>query len=584
MSGVRDHPGMPNRRLRPIGAAVLAAAASIALVATPTAGAATITPNILTDEDTANGDCALREAVTAANTDGDHNGCVAVGSSVNEDADTIVLQSGETYSLSLVNSGEEDANLNGDLDVLNESLTIESSGTGLATIDGNGSVTQDRVLQLGDPPSSGLPAMTVRRIEITDGAAGSPYSGGGIFVQSVGTTTIDRSAITDSDAGAAGGIRVDGQTTITDSTISGNSASDGIGGIWSEISVTTIERSTVSGNTSAGSMGGVRVGPAGTATLVNSTVSGNFAAESGAGIYSEGTLNLRNSTVAFNTADSDAGGNAGDGGGIYRSSGTTSVRNSIIADNLDLTGAAPLHPDCSGTIVSEGHNLIENATGCSVTGDTTGNLLGGDPMLVILGFNGGPTATHRFPSGAPGENAGNPAAAGGGGTACEATDQRGLPRDVTTGACDIGAYERQPPVLDPVGDKTVQAGQKLSFGIGAVDPDPGESLSFSGTNLPAGAAVSPGEFTWTPNEGQVGAHPSVTIRVSDGSLSDSEAITITVTPIPKPPADGPDPPAQPKKKQKKCKKKKKGKKRSAGSAAKKKKKKCKKKKGKKKRG
>ncbi|MCC7370236.1 MAG: CSLREA domain-containing protein [Chloroflexi bacterium] len=52
--------------------------AGLALVATaPSAFAANIIVNISVDEDTANGDCSLREAITAANTDAAYNGCTA---------------------------------------------------------------------------------------------------------------------------------------------------------------------------------------------------------------------------------------------------------------------------------------------------------------------------------------------------------------------------------------------------------------------------------------------------------------------------------------------------------------------------
>ncbi len=78
-----------------------------ALMAPAGAGAATITPDVLTDEDTNNASCSLREAVTAANTDGDYNGCNPGGA--NDVADTIMLQSGQTYELSL--AGDEEGNL-----------------------------------------------------------------------------------------------------------------------------------------------------------------------------------------------------------------------------------------------------------------------------------------------------------------------------------------------------------------------------------------------------------------------------------------------------------------------------------------
>jgi hypothetical protein len=98
-----------------------------------------------------------------------------------------------------------------------------------------------------------------------------------------------------------------------------------------------------------------------------------------------------------------------------------------------------------------------------------------------------------------------------------------------------------PPVLDPIGDKTVQAGQNLAFTLSATDPQPADVLTFGATGLPSGATLDPttGAFAWVPSAGQTGAVP-VHFTVSDGTLSDAEDITITVTAIPPtPPATNP---------------------------------------------
>ena len=89
--------------------------------------------------------------------------------------------------------------------------------------------------------------------------------------------------------------------------------------------------------------------------------------------------------------------------------------------------------------------------------------------------------------------------------------------------------ENRAPVLNPVGNKTVTAGQTLSFTISATDPD-GDSLTYSAFNLPAGAGfnASTRTFTWTPAAGQVGYYQNIRFQVSDGSLSDSKNINITV--------------------------------------------------------
>ncbi|MCI0596191.1 MAG: Ig-like domain-containing protein, partial [candidate division Zixibacteria bacterium] len=87
------------------------------------------------------------------------------------------------------------------------------------------------------------------------------------------------------------------------------------------------------------------------------------------------------------------------------------------------------------------------------------------------------------------------------------------------------------PVLNPIGNKITNENQLLSFRISALDPD-GTVPAFSALNLPAGAVLTDslngaGSFVWTPSFTQAGTH-NVTFIASDGTLADSEAITITV--------------------------------------------------------
>ena len=98
---------------------------------------------------------------------------------------------------------------------------------------------------------------------------------------------------------------------------------------------------------------------------------------------------------------------------------------------------------------------------------------------------------------------------------------------------DQVTIQNSPPVLDPIGDKTVDEGALLQFTVTASDPDiPAQTLTYSASNLPPGATFNPDThvFTWTPTSGQAGVYPGVHFEVSDGYLTDSEDITITVTP------------------------------------------------------
>jgi Ca2+-binding RTX toxin-like protein len=121
------------------------------------------------------------------------------------------------------------------------------------------------------------------------------------------------------------------------------------------------------------------------------------------------------------------------------------ISNTLLGGNQDKsTGADPNHPDCSGSVTSGGSNLIQNTTGCTVGGTTTGNITGSNPQLMALADNGGPTPTHALRKGSPAVDAGNPAAPGSGATACETTDQRSIPRPQGP-RCDIGSFEREQP-------------------------------------------------------------------------------------------------------------------------------------------
>jgi len=84
----------------------------------------------------------------------------------------------------------------------------------------------------------------------------------------------------------------------------------------------------------------------------------------------------------------------------------------------------------------------------------------------------------------------------------------------------------QAPVLGAIGDKSVNENAPLSFSVSATDQD-GDSLTFSATGRPSGATFVGGAFTWTPSYSQAGSY-QVTFTVSDGELTDSEQITITV--------------------------------------------------------
>jgi len=89
----------------------------------------------------------------------------------------------------------------------------------------------------------------------------------------------------------------------------------------------------------------------------------------------------------------------------------------------------------------------------------------------------------------------------------------------------------EPPILNPIGSKSVNEGELLEFTMSATDPN-GDALQYPIPVLPENAEfVDNGDdtatFSWTPSYEQAGNY-SVTFTVSDGELEDTETITINV--------------------------------------------------------
>lgn len=349
-------------------------------------------------------------------------------------ADTILLPAGVYV---LTRTGPLDATAeNGDLDI-RDHVTLSGAGAGVTIIDGNGSLIQDRVLDLLH--THGEPAVSVTISGVTIRGGRSAQHGGGI--------------------GVAGGVHL----TLQNSVVTQNFALAGGGGlVASEESMVTIIGSALSANTTDGDGGGFsgrsEYGPGTRWNFVNSTISGNSAAGSGGGLFFANVNGLEccvgtdavlpqlfSTTVTHNAADSDRAG-GGNGGGL---AGVGAVlHNTLLAGNFDRTRVALgaiIHPDCSTTVANGSRfSLIQNTAGCTLAPNFPGLITSQDPLLGPLANNGGPTPTHLIGAG-PALNAGDT-------TSCRdqfgnplITDQRGFNRHVEPGGgfgrCDIGAVE-----------------------------------------------------------------------------------------------------------------------------------------------
>jgi CSLREA domain-containing protein len=422
------------------------------------------------------GTCTLRAAIQEANEKG--------GGTINLNPGTYVLSIAPNSALPLAATG--------DLDIYGE-LTISGGGAGKTIVDGGG---LDRVFAAQEASRVTISDITIRNGRALPGEDGggvwnfgnltlenvtvsgnstrsdatlsADAPGGGIF--NAATLMLRNCTITGNTAAdMGGGIHNKGLLTVMQSAITSNTAGTDRGGGLSNFNKAVVILSSLTGNKATGNGGAVENG--GKLTLTHSTVSGNTG-ELGGGIHNVGELHMTDATIAGNTARQTGGGiqneyssdalkgiikmngvtiagnsagekNAGTpaGGGIAnKKPAATTVANSIIAGNRDAGGKAP---DCRGSLLSVGYNLVQNPEGCKIKGTTTGNVTGKDPTLGPLANNGGPTQTMALQAGSPAIDAANPAKPGSGGGACELTDQRGTPRAVGPAGtiCDIGAFE-----------------------------------------------------------------------------------------------------------------------------------------------
>jgi hypothetical protein len=222
---------------------------------------------------------------------------------------------------------------------ISNNLTLD--GIGQAVLDGN---------QAGRTLTVGSGAMVrVDHLMITNGTGGinnqgtltvldstvsgntaSNGPGGGINNSVNATLVVTVSTVRDNySLGAGGGINNNGSLTVRDSRLFGNSA-DNCGGIDSVgIGITaTVGQSSVHGNTArVADGGGICDGQGSMLTLSGSSVYGNTAGF-GAGLYdNDGTESVTRSTVDRNTA-------SGQGGGIFVvNGGTMTLTRSAVESN-----------------------------------------------------------------------------------------------------------------------------------------------------------------------------------------------------------------------------------------------------------
>ena len=87
-----------------------------------------------------------------------------------------------------------------------------------------------------------------------------------------------------------------------------------------------------------------------------------------------------------------------------------------------------------------------------------------------------------------------------------------------------------PPVISPIGSRTMKEGESLSFNVTATDPD-NDPITYSASALPGTATFTGQAFSWTTGINDAGTYP-VTFIADDGKGGTaSETVNITVTDV-----------------------------------------------------
>jgi hypothetical protein len=271
-------------------------------------------------------------------------------------ADTIILPAG-TYILTIPGTGEDRA-ATGDLDI-SDDLTIEGAGAANTVIDG---ARLDRVFDIG-------------------GGTTTP-----IDVRISGVTVRNGQTSDDFFDGEGGAIRFGANLTISDATISGNSALTGGGGIGAALPtaffpdfILTLTNTIVSDNRirAIGSGGGIDAQNASGLSIFNSIIrdnvaftgAGGVAAGGGAAVLTEVTISgnqaiggnaggidgvrlfITRSTISGNTSN-------GTGGGVV---GGGTITNSTISGNTARTGGGGLLSSSADGLTLNNVTIADNS-------------------------------------------------------------------------------------------------------------------------------------------------------------------------------------------------------------------------------
>jgi len=373
--------------------------------------------------------------------------------------------------------------------------TAGSAGGGVDARDGTsvftgGSITGN-TLTTGGGEGGGIYALETTMTGTT--VSGNVIQGGGygagIYV-TYGIGPYDHLTVADNTIEPGGtsegaGIYDDEGTVLTNSTVSGNTLTDGDGGgIYNNGNGEVLAHDVFTGNSAnagAGSGWGGGLYEYDTSTIVDTLISNNHADTAAGGIYNDDALFATGDAIVGNTSDLGAGlysqnksqfenttfsgnvasGASNAGGAVYNDGSPMSLNYVTLSGNVSDLGAGVYDASAGGVIgssilwnnVTSGGTEAECAvaSGAAPFGSAGGNVFGDsscahgsldqvgvDAMIGALGNHGGSTPTYVPMAGSP--------ALGIGGGSCPATDQRGVGRPRGAG-CDSGAVQTQSYVM-----------------------------------------------------------------------------------------------------------------------------------------
>jgi uncharacterized repeat protein (TIGR03803 family) len=234
---------------------------------------------------------------------------------------------------------------------------------------------------------------------------------------------------------------------------------------------------------------------------------------------------VRGSDGAFYGTTSEGG--SGKAGTIFRISGTTyTVLRHL---NMDKDGGTPL----GGLIVAPKITLVANGqSGLTTTEDVAKAITLTGSGATSLTFNVLIKPRHGFvTSGTTAARTYTPAANFYGVDSFAFTANLGCLSSAPAWVKITVSAVNDTPKLAPINTQTVVKGTQLKFLATAVDPDPGQTKTFSLIGAPTGATIgaSTGLFTWTPS---VTGTFTFKVRVTDNGspiLYSEQTVTVNVT-------------------------------------------------------